>query len=260
MDVIQIGTEANRIRASSLPGLMRCPWQWVMEQLKMTENESGQAADTGSAVHRAAKSFHDLATKGDVAAAIRAMRASLNDYPFADLEAAGEQFFLYAKDPRNINAVVSLNETEVNLTLPPHETDKTQASIVIRGHVDQVRRMNGRLAVVDIKTGSPEGDMMLHHAAYQLAAYQLAAGVLLGQRIEHAFILRTKDYLKKKCGPVFWQAPWKLSDADRMMLAVRRMVARIRNGEIDPIAGDHCRYCELGSIANCVPKLIQLGY
>jgi hypothetical protein len=250
-----IGTEGCALRASSLPELMRCPWTWVAKMFAIAEDSAGAAADTGSAVHHAAAVWHD--TK-DVAAAVSSMKANLNKFPFANVESAAEQFFLYSKDPRNSGPII-LCEKEVRLSLPAHETDKTQAPILIVGHLDQVRRVNGRLAVYDIKTGSPEGPEMLANHAYQLAAYQLAAAVLCGEIVPGAWVIRTKDYLKKKPGPVFWQAPWSHRQLGVFTDAIRRRVAAIRNGDIDAIPGESCRWCPFGNVGACTERLIELG-
>src|SRR5690348_15014108 len=104
------------LRASALPSLLRCPRGEVLKLLG--EDEAGQAADTGSAVHFAAKMFHTQA-RGDVAAALKAMAENLPEFPLADLGTAEAHFRLYAKDRRNQQAKIILCEEKISLTLPP---------------------------------------------------------------------------------------------------------------------------------------------
>jgi RecB family exonuclease len=224
------------------------------------ESSSGPAADTGSAVHCAAKAFHE--TKGDFAAAMKAMRDSLPEYPLADLGSAELQFRHYSRDPRNAEARVVLRETKVRIVLPPPEGDSTETPVIITGQLDQVREKDGVLTLYDIKTGgSQEGSEMLSTYFAQLAAYQVGASLLLGRPVVSAGIIRTKDYLKTdrkkspKPGPVFWEGAWTLADAREILDEVRRIVGDIRSGRIrvSPSA-DNCQYCPAVGVANCLAR------
>jgi len=251
------GSETCPVRASRLPALLRCPLNAVLEMLG--ENSSGPAADTGSAVHKAAAAYHTTA-KRDVAASLAEMRTFLPEYPLADLGTAEQQFRHYAADPRNQEANVVLCEAKVTVVLSPPEGDTTP--IEIHGRLDQVREYRGVLTVYDIKTGGVmEGDEMLSYAAAQLAAYQVGASELLGKRVASACIIRTKDYLKTgrkktpKPGPVFWSASWVYEDAVALMEEVRRIVGEIRRGHcrVSPSA-ENCRYCPGAGVANCLGR------
>jgi hypothetical protein len=188
------------------------------------------------------------------------MREALSLYPRADLDKAEEQFRLYAADPRNAGANVVLCEAKVQIEISPAEDDPTQAPIIVMGTLDQVREENGRLTIWDIKTGSPDGLDMLRNHALQLAAYQIGAGQKLDCIVHHAGIIRTKDYLKTRTGPVFWHAPWAHQQANTMLESVRNIVSSVRRGNIWLGPGDQCRYCAGNDVWNCEPKLQQLRY
>ncbi len=223
------------------------------------QDSGGKAADTGSAVHMAASIFHGQGAK-DVSVSVAVMRGAIDRYPFADLDAAEVQFRHYAKDERNRDAEVVLNEAKVCVKIPPAEDDPTQKEIVINGTLDQVRRENMTLVVYDIKTGSMhEGLDMLHEHLFQLVVYQLGACAKLGLQVSGAGLIRTKDYLKKTPGPVFWRAPWRLSQCAILVKQIAARVACIRRGDVSiSPSGSHCRWCPLGSVSNCVPKLEEL--
>lgn len=253
MNLADFGTEARPLRASSLPRLIACPWSVVMEVYEEGPRDSGPAADTGSAVHFAAAMWHGPAKK-ETAVAIEVMRRCLSRFPLANLTAAADQFQRYADDKRNQEAEVVLCEKEVTLRL------KAETEIVIVGTLDQVRRdRHGRLAVYDIKTGSPEGWDMLHEHALQLAAYQIGASEKLGEEVHEAYIIRTKDYLKKRVGPVFWEAGWSGLAAARLLLqSVVETVQRVRLGHVWAGPGVQCKWCKAGGVAGCLPKLKEL--
>lgn len=234
------------------------------------DDVSGQAADTGSAVHFAARVFHKEG-KGNLRLSVGAMRESVKQFPLADLDVAEAQFQCYATDPRNTGADFVFVEKKITFTLAPTAEDPTQKEIVVTGTLDQLRRApNGVLYLWDIKTGAPQGVDMLADAAMQLAGYQYGAGQLLGEVVRGAGIIRTRDYLKTdrsrkrlNPGPVFYEAPWSHLDVEAMLDVVRQKVADVRAGRITIAPGEgNCKWC-IG-VGNCVPRKravdrIQLG-
>lgn len=227
----------------------------------LAEDSSGPAADTGTAVHAAAEHWHK--NTREFAAALKAMKDNLPRYPLADLGAAEQQFRHYCNDPRNQSANVILCEAKIQVILEAPEGDTSP--VVINGTLDQVRQEGSALTVVDIKTGgSMEGQEMLDSHAAQLAAYMVGAAKLLGRPVYQAAILRTKDYLKTdrskkpKPGPVFWYASWGRKEADRMLEEVRRIIGRIRRGEVSfAPSAENCRYCPGGGVANCLGRMVS---
>ena len=245
-----MGTEEYPLRASRLPGLLRCPMSAVADFLSEL-SESKPAADTGSAVHMAARAFHGPA-KRDVAVSLEVMRQSLPKYPLADLGAAEQQFRFYAQDPRNKEAQIVLLEDESLLDIG--------GGVFVQGTLDQVRKVRGGLVLSDIKTGSSlEGPDMLTYYCAQLCCYQVMATEVLSEPVARAQIIRTKDYLQRRQGPVFWEAPWALCDAKVILAEVAEIVRAVREGviRITPTV-EGCKWCSLGSVGNCVKRRMKL--
>lgn len=254
----EFASEQHPLHCSQLSKVLGCPLSQVLAMMS-NDDESGPAADTGSAVHLAAHTWHAQAAQ-DLRVAIGVMRAQQALYPLADLDKAEEFFRHYANDRRNVEAKVIQSETQVSFTISPCKTDPTQTPIYIVGTLDQVREINGQLALLDIKTGRMyEGADMLSHHAMQLAAYQIGATKLLGRPVRRAFILRVQDYVKKVPGPVLWEAPWNLSDCESILDGLRHVVASIRSGRIYAAPGGECRWCPQMSVANCLPRLVEIG-
>jgi RecB family exonuclease len=243
-DLSEFGTEARPLRASSLPRIIRCPWAAIMEAYSES-GASGPAADTGTAVHFAVALWHREAQQ-DTRVALEVMRRSHDRFPLADLDEAAVHVTDYAGDPRNKAADIVFVEQKVTVTLPAPEGD-----VIICGTLDQVRRdKHGRWTVWDLKTGKPDGWDMLHEHALQLAAYQI------GVEAPRAGIIRTQDYRRRNGpGPVFWEAPWGLTDARVMLQSVVRAVLAIRRGTVHIGPGSHCRWCPAGGLAGCLPEL-----
>lgn len=211
--------------------------------LAMVGDESREAADTGSAVHKA------------ISHGLEEMRAHVQDYPQADLEDAERQFQAYRSDPRNALAEIVLCETPVTC-----ETE----GVYFKGTVDQVRRVGNRLQVWDVKTSKKGGVQILHEHTYQLAGYAAAASQLLSQPVEVGGIIRTRTYLTKGCKPelapdgVFFESTVPMLSRQLLSYAAR-VALRIRNGEIEPGPGDHCSYCPAQGVGACLPQLEEFN-
>ncbi len=244
-------TAEEPLRCSRIPSLMQCTWRHQLLDLGLIgDGDSGKAADTGSAMHLAARAWHMTGGK-EAAVAIGVMRSKLDEYPLADLDDAAKLFRAYAADKRNREAKIILLEEKLELVLEPSKTDPTGEKVVIWGTCDQVREMDGKLVMVDLKTGSPYGYQMLDSHAYQLAAYMLGASIKLKRPVEGAAILRVKDYFSKTPAPVIWHAPWGYREAVEMMYHVTRAVALVRSRQAFANPGEHCRWCPKKSLINC---------
>ena len=259
MKLALFGSAERPLRCSRLPKLVRCQMSAVVDFLAEGEAFS-PAADTGSAVHFAIQAWH---TKPDERLAILTMRACIEKFPFADLEVAEQHFRGYIEDPRNQGLILCLCESNIVVELPPHPTDPTGAPVVYTGTLDQVRLTKYGMCLLDIKTGAPEGIDMLHTHCLQLAAYQYGASLKLGERVRHAGIIKTKDYLKKdrsgapKPGPVFYEAPWAWSDLPVILSSLTLLVAQVRAHQLHISPGEEaCKYC-IG-IPNCVAMVNDL--
>lgn len=238
------GTAANPLRASRLADAMGCTCRAVMEA--SADRDSGKAADTGSAVHKAAWAMHE---GGDFAVSVEVMRASAEEYPLADLAEAARLFRRYYDDPRN-RVPLQLNEAQVEVRLPAAPGDPTGEEIVIQGTVDQVR--DG--VVHDIKTGAALAgwEMALEHSV-QMAVYMVGAEARLGTPVHGARIIRVRDY--EKGGPVFWDVAIGRRQALRLLSRVPAMVAVVRRGEAWATPGHCCKYCPARSPDRCLEEM-----
>lgn len=255
-DLISFGTAEYPLRCSALPLLIRCPLRAVLLHMRYATDSSGKAADTGSAAHKAVAVWHTNGRK--YAAAVKAMKEALADYPLADLHEAELHFRPYTEDPRNQTAEVVAVEQKVSFTLDPAENDPTGELIHCTGTLDQLRSEGGRVFLWDVKTGMSEGWEMSHDHALQVAAYAVGAGV------EPGGVIRTRGYRKRgvkaaEAPPgVFWPALFDRAGADVLLGGVRAVVARVRAGGGWAGPGDWCGYCPAGGLELCVPKLKSL--
>jgi hypothetical protein len=255
-DLKLFGTEVYPLHASGLRTLLDCPWRCVLDYLEEPEGEGGIAGDTGSATHVAVAEFH----RGrDISACIEAMSADLARYPRADLVDAAGLFLKYASDIRNRVRVV-LVEHRVAFTISPAPEDETQAPIQVVGTLDQVRDIDGRLSLWDLKTSKRDPMELLGLYTFQIAAYCIGASLFLERPVHPGGIILPRKYTKDtSSSPAHWHYPWKLEDIEHILRGVRHTVARIRAGDLWHKPSADCMWCSQKSPDFCLPKLITLG-
>lgn len=258
-DPALFGTAEHPLRPSALNWVVRCPVYAVLQFLE-AEDSSGPAAQTGSLVHEAVAAFHlepDASKK--IAAAVSTLQSAAKKFPLAESNEARLYLEPYVSDPRNANAEILAVERKVTLTLDPHPLDPTGNPVVIRGTLDQIRRVNGVTVVDDLKTGRTEGWAMIHDYAYQQAAYCLAAresGFPDAQpgRLIRCYGYRTRTAKLPSPDGVFWQLPFSVAQARALLDRVRLQVALVRRGEVDFGPGPQCSYCVYKGLDGCQPK------
>lgn len=230
-----IGDSEHPIRASSIPMLMRCPKRATLG------NTDSKAADTGSAVHAAIDAWHRTYSAKE---AIKDMKSKSAKFPLADLHDAELSCRPYFEDPRNGEGSVQETEKQVQVTIEGWGDDPP---IFVTGTLDQIR--DGQ--VWDVKHSDKGGFELIHTYAYQLAAYAHAAGRGVGG------IITPKGYRKRTAvlpspDGVFWPTCWQEEHVRHLLDNFRKMVFRVRRGEVPALPGEHCNSCPAGSFLECI--------
>jgi hypothetical protein len=255
MELKDFGTKAWPIHPSGMRPLIRCPWESAMRMFTAVSDESGQAADTGSAMHAAADALH----KGrEVADALSVMKARIGEYPQADMVDAAHLFLMYAKDPRNVGAAIVASEEKITFQIACHPEDKTQAPIEVIGTGDQVRAYCNELWYWDIKTSKKDPEWVLNQSCFQAAAYCIGLSMKLGQKVNPGGIILPRRYRADGTGPVFLKFRWTFDDIEELMLPVRKRVAEVRNGDLYHVPHAECHWCGFQSPDACRPALQEL--
>lgn len=254
-DLTRFATEDFPLHPSALRTLIDCPWKIVMQFLYDPSDEGGAAGDTGSAVHAAAHALHE---GKEVAACIGVMKDKLASYPKADLLDAADLFLKYAGDTRNRQAKVVLNEMPIGFKVTAAPEDPTGEPLIFVGRLDQVRDVDGRLMLYDIKSSKKDPMTLLHEHTFQMAAYCVGASVLLQKQVDPGALIlvrryKTTDYSN---APVFWHYAWTFQDCERILKVIRHRVAEVRKGILyhNP-EESRCHWCHQRSPDICLPKL-----
>jgi hypothetical protein len=263
--LVEFATAKRPLRSSSLQKIAQCPMSVVMNFFEQ-DDEAGQAADTGSAMHHAAHLFHHGIPKDE---AIRQMELQKETYPLANLLEARHMFHGYQLDPRNIEAKIIKIEEEVKITIPPAKEDKTKEEIVIIGHLDQIRedKLSKIWKLWDIKTGTKGGQYYINSSLYQLASYCYGATLKFKREVHPGGLILPREYLGpttlgKILSPpkAYCYLPWTYDHIPHILNGLRYAVAAIRNGTpwVNPNPVDWCRWCPAKGIDFCIPKVKKL--
>lgn len=252
-DNTTFGCEERALHPSGLISLSQCAWKALNIHMNDYEGDSGPTADTGSAVHEAARLFHRGAS---VSEALRGMGANIMRYKLANLAEATQMFVSYAADERNRTAKVLLVEHPVKFTIAPLPDDPTGAPIHVVGTLDQVREVNGVARLLDIKTSKRDPLEVMYGATFQIAAYCAGASVLLNRRVEPGPLILPRRYgADPSRSPVFYHYPWTYDDVEHILYGVRVAVANIRAGRVHHVPNSECKWCPLRSPDLCYPQL-----
>lgn len=247
MDFASFATPDAPLRMSHVGRFLECPWSEVMLVIGGAGGRAGEAADTGSATHTAVAHWHRT---GDAAGAVAAMREGLPAYPAADMKLAASLFLAYTLDPGNVGCELVLVEHELTVDLAPHPSDPTGAPVRLLGHVDQVRRVRGRLEVWDLKTTSKPPYDALCSSQHQAAAYCLGAAALLGEPVHPGGLVLPRRQ------PMHVPFVWGLHDVPYILAPLVAAVAAVRRGDVHHSPGvPRCNWCHANGPDACLPLL-----
>ena len=214
------------LSVSSLVTYARCPKQFYWSVVRPLPRRSTPAARLGTEVHRwieqrAGRQLRLIepdaptpATGGDVA---RRLKESFLASPWADL------------DPVRVEAPFAL-------ALGAH---------LVRGRVDAVYRRDGRLELVDFKTGRPHADGD-GAAAVQLDLYGLAA--LDTWAADPGQLRTTYCWLRGDGPPVVESTDWDASVAAGVRTRVADTLDALAAGRWSPTPGRWCAGCDFQSV------------
>lgn len=254
-DLRDYATDKRPIRASAVEKFLACPMSIVLSLCD--DSEGGEAAQTGNLVHSGAAAFHKL--KGEltdrIAASQAALEAAREQFPEGDAKKASVILANYTADSANQKAEVEWCEETVRLCLEPHSSDPTGQPVVILGHLDQVRRLDGKRSVWDIKTGYRLGaEATVLEYMVQQATYVLAARSSLAEDIEPGGIIYTPGYEKAR-SRVFLPLPLTVESCKMLLAPLPLFVSLIRQGR--PVfrpSPESCQWCEHKVFPRCVKK------
>jgi len=189
-------------RQSHLQDYCTCPRLFYYAHVKQLEPEYHSAsALIGQAVHATVRDLHALSLWTEPAIRDRVQHhvhglkeeiAKANGHlrwksdPAATIEEAGDYLSIYAAKPHNQAAEILWAEEEWSCTIGDYP---------FTGRIDQVRRQDGKLILVDFKTSSYRPHELYLRRAYQLSIYAYAVREHFGRPPDEIWHYQLKDHL-----------------------------------------------------------------
>jgi RecB family exonuclease len=176
--------EVVPVSPSAVEKIVRCPLRWVLEQHGGDE-PGALAAVTGSLVHALVQAAAAGAERGELEAALRSAWRHLDAgapwFGRRELErvrAMLAAFDGWVADSRAEGLQLVAVEQPVSLELPGEDGPGGRPGFRLRGRVDRLEvDREGRVVVVDVKTGRTAVSARSAAEHPQLAVYQLAAAL-----------------------------------------------------------------------------------
>jgi superfamily I DNA/RNA helicase/RecB family exonuclease len=252
------------LSGSSLDGLGTCPLRWFLEHEAHAQTATSTAMGFGSVVHaladevatgRAPADLDTLMTRLDTVWSSLAYDAAWqSEQQHTEAREALRRFLIWHAAPRDRDLVATEVGFEVVLDVPG-------GAVRLRGFIDRVELdRDGRVHVVDLKTGKSAftKDEVAAHA--QLGTYQLAvrAGALdeqLPSRPEpggaELVLLRLEDGAASSNGGPKVQAQASLEPSPSWVdVLLETAVRRVLGESFPPTPNDFCKHC---AFRRCCP-------
>ena len=255
---VRPGDEPLALSGSAIDGLTSCPLRWFLGREGGGSTAQTSATGFGSIVHALAAAV----VSGEVPADIDAMRAHLDrvwsqlDFvvPWAGVKERREaedalvRFLAWHLAERGRQPVAVEHEFSVGF-------DVGGEPVIVRGSMDRVEvDEQGRVVVVDFKTGKsqPKEDDIAKHAqlgAYQLAVRHGAVDELVGSGapLGGAELVQLRKSVRNRTKVQHQPALAGDSFADEQLSSVVRTV---RDEAFAATPGGHCIHCQF---ATCCP-------
>lgn len=236
-----LASKESPMRISSIPTFMQCPGFMVCREAEIAEDR--QAATNGTTVGRAVELWHKGAEEQ------AALQQAGDENPTADLAKVKIWYDGYRMDPRNCGLDPAYGEVLPDLQEMTVAVQVEDCYFV--GHVDQIRRRDGKLYLWDLKASSFGGNVLLGNYALQLCFYCVASSYTLCEDVHPGGIVRMTSYSPRSTVDVFYPAAWTLADSKQFVDETVQAIRDVRRGKMIRRPGSQCSYCPGGGPGSC---------
>lgn len=232
-----------RLSPSKLSKYLTCPQAYEYKYVQELEEESGQAAINGTAIHSALEYFYKEAEVRNLASALVAFDAVLETWteplapePDKCRELIWNLFDI--EDPTEVNCL----RTEMDLELPWGDHS-------LKGIIDRVDLEADGYVIVDYKSGKAPSDDDLNEKALGIKFYAMMGEKAFGKPPVRVKLL----YLGTPQAITFDVGPAMLRSVERK---ATNAVEAIERGNFKAKPGLPCRWCSFKEIC---PSALTIG-
>ncbi|MBV9574888.1 MAG: ATP-dependent helicase [Acidobacteriales bacterium] len=242
-----------RLSASAIQTYETCPLRFKLEREWRISSEVAAAMHYGAAMHEILRTYYDsvrFERPMPEDALMALLESKLMDAPIPDRY----QYELYARQGREqlqgfLNACRQRSAPNVEHTEEAFEVKIN--GITVAGRVDRIDRIDSeRVAIIDYKTGRPQSQDDAEKSL-QLSIYALAAREKWGYRVD-----RLEFYnLASNVAVITRRSEAQLCKAS---VRVEQAAKKIVQGEFEPKAGFHCKFCPYQSLCPATERKLYV--
>ena len=242
----------NRLSATAVETYETCPLQFKLEREWRIPRDVPAAMQYGAAMHRVLRTYFDSVRQDRVMAEEDLLELFRADFAQAVIDDRYQRDLYAAQGEQQIKDFLST----LGRSAPPtvlHTEEHFEVRMegaTVAGRIDRIDDLgDGRVAIVDYKTGKPRGQEDADESL-QLSIYAIAAQEKWGYRAE-----RLVFYNLEESSAV-------ATSRDRLQLEeakakVKDAAERIDAGEFSPKPGYHCRFCPYQNLCPATEKPVH---
>jgi DNA helicase-2/ATP-dependent DNA helicase PcrA len=242
----------NRLSATAVETYETCPLQFKLEREWRIPRDVPAAMQYGAVMHRVLRTYFDSVRQDRVMAEEDLLELFRTDFAQAVIEDPYQRDLYAAQGVQQIkDFLATLGPSAPRTVLHTEEHFEVRMEgATVAGRIDRIDDLgDGRVAIVDYKTGKPRGQEDADKSL-QLSIYAIAAQEKWGYRAERLVFYN----LEESSAVVTSRDRLQLEEAKAK---VRDVSERIDAEQFSPKPGYHCRFCPYQNLCPATEKPVH---
>jgi len=239
----------NRLSATAVETYETCPLQFKLEREWRIPQDVPAAMQFGATMHRVLRTYFDSVRQERPKTEDELIELFELDFAQAVIEDVYQRELYEEQGIQQIkDFLAALRGAAVPKVLHTEEHFEVRVGgATVAGRIDRIDDLgNGRVAIVDYKTGKPRAQEDADESL-QLSIYAIAAHEKWGYQAERLIFYN----LEESAAVITSRDRFQLEEAKAK---VKDVAERIESGEFSPKPGYHCRFCSYRNLCPATEK------